>query len=120
MEYIETLQSDFDTIATWIKTNYSQAITRSNTRKIEVLPTTLKPFNGYITIDKGKVYFEYGMIGEMGNNSIYDIEEHVWVKDKGMGRENIMEDFLMDWEQYKPDLKAKLQGLENIKSFEIQ
>ena len=37
----------------------------------------LKPFNGYITIDKGKVYFEYGMIGEMGNNSIYDIEEHV-------------------------------------------
>ena len=60
------------------------------------------------------------MIGEMGNNSIYNIEEHVWVKDKGMGRENIMEDFLMDWEQYKPDLKAKLQGLENIKSFEIQ
>ena len=56
----------------------------------------------------------------MGNNSIYNIEEHVWVKDKGMGRENIMEDFLMDWEQYKPDLKAKLQGLENIKSFEIQ
>lgn len=118
MEYIETLQSDFDAIATWIKTNYSQAITRSNTRKIEVLPTTLKPFNGYITIDKGKVYFEYGMIGEMGNNSIYNIEEHVWVKDKGMGRENIMEDFLMDWEQYKPDLKAKLQGLANITSFE--
>lgn len=58
------------------------------------------------------------MIGEMGNNSIYNIEEHVWVKDKGMGRENIMEDFLMDWEQYKPDLKAKLQGLANITSFE--
>lgn len=118
MEYIETLQSDFDAIATWIKTNYSQAIRRSNTRKIEVLPTTLKPFNGYITIDKGKVYFEYGMIGEMGNNSIYDIEEHVWVKDKGMGKENIMEDFLVDWKQYKSDLDSKLQGFKNITSFE--
>lgn len=118
MEYIETLESDFDAIATWIKTNYSQAITRSNTRKIEVLPTTLKPFNGYITIDKGKVYFEYGMIGEMGNNSIYDIEEHVWVKDKGMEKENIMEDFLVDWKQYKPDLVSKLQGFEDITSFE--
>ena len=118
MEYIETLQSDFDAIATWIKTNYSQAITRSNTRKIEVLPTTLKPFNGYITIDKGKVYFEYGMIGEMGNNSIYNIEEHVWVKDKGMRKENIMEDFLVDWERYKPNLVSKLQGFKNITSFE--
>ena len=118
MEYIETLQSDFDAIATWIKTNYSQAIIRSNTRKIEVLPTTLKPFNGYITIDKGKVYFEYGMIGEMGNNSIYNIEEHVWVKDKGMRKENIMEDFLVDWERYKPNLVSKLQGFKNITSFE--
>ena len=119
MEYIETMESNFDAIATWIKTNYSQAIIRSNTRKIEVLPTTLKPFNGYITIDKGRVYFEYGMIGEMGNNSIYDIEDHVWVKSKGIIEENVMEDFLMDWEQYKPDLRAKLQGLENIMSFKI-
>ena len=119
MEYIETLQSDFDAIATWIKTNYSQAITRSDKRKISVLPvSTLKSFNGYITIDKGKVYFEYGMIGEMGNNSIYNIEEHVWVKDKGMGRENIMEDFLVDWERYKPNLVSKLQGFKNITSFE--
>ena len=56
----------------------------------------------------------------MGNNSIYDIEEHVWVKSKGIIEENVMEDFLMDWKQYKLDLVAKLQGLENIKSFEIQ
>lgn len=118
MEYIETLESDFDAIATWIGETYLQAITRSDKRKIEILPTTLKPFNGYITIDKGKVYFEYGMIGEMGNNSIYDIEEHVWVRNKGIIEENVMEDFLMDWEQYKPNLVAKLQGLENIASFE--
>lgn len=118
MEYIETLQSDFDAIATWIKREYSQAITRSAKRKIELLPTTLKPFNGYITIDKGKVYFEYGMIGEMGNNSIYDIEEHVWVKSKGIIEENIIEDFLMDWKQYKSDLIAKLQGFTDITSFE--
>ena len=119
MEYIETLQSNFDAIANWIKTNHLQAITRSDKRKIEVLPvSSLKSFNGYITIDKGKVYFEYGMIGEMGNNSIYDIEGHVWVKDKGMGRENIMEDFLVDWERYKPDLVSKLQGFKNITSFE--
>ena len=119
MEYIETLESDFDAIATWIKENYSQAITRSNARKIEVLPvSSRKPFNGYITIDKGKVYFEYGMIGEMGNNSIYDIEEHVWVKDKGMVNENIMEDFLVDWKQYKSDLDSKLQGFKDITSFE--
>lgn len=54
----------------------------------------------------------------MGNNSIYDIEEHVWVKDKGMGKENIMEDFLVDWKQYKSDLDSKLQGFKNITSFE--
>lgn len=55
----------------------------------------------------------------MGDNSIYDIEGHVWVKSKGIIEENVMEDFLMDWEQYKPDLRAKLQGLENIMSFKI-
>lgn len=118
MEYIETLQDDFDVIADWIKTTYSQAITRSDKRKIEILPTPLKSFNGYITIDKGKIYFEYGMIGEMGSNSIYDIEDHVWVKDNGMGKENIMEDFLVDWKQYKPYLDSKLQGFNDIISFE--
>lgn len=118
MEYIETLQSDFDAIADYIKETYQQAITRSDKRKIEILPTPLKPFNGYITIDKGKVYFEYGMIGEMGNNSIYDIEDHVWIKDKGIREEYIMEDFLVDWKQYKPCLDSKLQGFKDIVSFE--
>lgn len=120
MEYIETLQDDFDVIADWIKTTYSQAVTRSDNRKIEILPTPLKPFNGYITIDKGRVYFEYGMIGEVGNNSIYDIEDRVWIKDKGIRKEHVMEDFLVDWEQYKPYLISKLQGFEDIISFEIQ
>ena len=118
MEYIETLQSNFDAIATWIGTTYPQAVTRSDERKIIILPTSTKSFNGYITIDKGKVYFEYGMIGEMGNNSIYDIEDRVWVKNKGIIEENVMEDFLVDWEQYKPNLVAKLQGFEDIISFE--